>query len=978
MIKQILTSLFMVFLFASHLNAQAKTEKLLTFPLQWQFELPKQTIILTSDQQLEDLTDPDKKINTSLGLQQRYESLREIREKAKSRGCRTINFAFDNFFRQYRKDTGDERKLYPDMDEYIGKLQVISDFMREYDIGLELSLLSPLELGPAFIRYGGEAGRWVHYKTGLRDPKSGAFSLEIWQQLAWSNNKGKINLQRSGIRAFAFKEKRLPGGSYYAVNPDDIIEITQGIEIEEFSGTESPQKAGFRKKRIRIYHKGDGRLKGYDRVFVILSYRTPEMDYFSSKALPFLKQLLQKYYDAKINLNGLYSDEMHIQQDWSYFSHHDNGQFALRYLTKNMAREYARRYGAQYRDMDKYMLYFVYGPKPYLNSTRACLNSQIVMGDTPQAVHRTFLFRDRYYKLLNNSVVDLFVAAKQYAETLYKKGLLSRAHATWAQSPTIDDWAVGLENGNRYKYEYTPNFVWSNTVQQAAAACYDYFKWGEYLTGNGTDHPEGGFSDRNYYGSALACSFGIINKYPNAYNGFWGMPAPVRERIYAIVSAFGANASPTIKAVTDYVHRDVDVLMLYPMNLVATEERFGSWLTQYGYTNYITAEKLLELGAITNDGKIALAGRTFSTLIAQFEILPKPELLKMMRLLAEKGGTVIWSGAPPIINADGQNCEKEWQSLFGITYRQAVFQGKTAGGKTVVFKNSLSAVPPQVILTDFIMDRIYPVHLRGNYEIVALSGKDTLGVKRKLGKGTLCYLGFRPRDDQAASLGVEQRSWFEILNALGAYPPSGQFGKINDNTEYLSRTTNYLCTRFPNGATIIARHYRRHPESWPGGFSRNVKQDEEIIRKNPLPSDKINLKGFKVNSHEVSFNGRLIMAFNTDRQGLLSAFEGHNCRQIIVDGKKYIFSDSKQKHIAWAPLAKERRLPGGAFLQIFISDSGKITIPLKTNHKNLHLYKEGKIPGSKGKEISFAYKNNKLVINADKNSVNRWLYLTGK
>ena len=978
MFKKLLISFYTLIMLIGNLSAQNNGETLLTFPLQWEFSLPKLTIILTSDQQLEDLMNPDKKINTSLGIKQRYESLREIREKAKKRGCRTINLAFDNFFRQYRKDTGDERKLYPDMDEYIQKIKKISNFMGEYGIGLELSLLSPLELGPAFIRYGGEPGRWVHYKTGLRDPQNGAFSVELWQQLAWSNNKGKINLKRKGIRAFAFKEKRLPGGTYYVVKPEDIIEITSGIEIEEFPGTESPQNAGYRKKRIRIYHKGDGQLKGYDRVFIILSYQTPEMDYFSSKALPFLKQLLQKYYDAGINLNGLYSDEMHIQQDWGYFSHHDNGQLSLRFLTKNMAEEYARRYGEQFRDMEKYMLYFIYGPKPYLNTTRACRNSQIVMGDTPEAIHQTFLFRDRYYKLLSNTVVDLFVSAKRYAEKLYSKDLLSRAHATWAQSPTIDDWAVGLENANRYKYEYTPNFIWSNTVHQAAAACYDYFKWGEYLTGNGTDHPEGGWSDRNYYGSALASSLGIINKYPNAYNGFWGMPAPVHERIQAIVSAFGANATPTIKAVTGNVHRDVDVLMLYPMNLVATEERFGSWLAQYGYTNYITAEKLLEMGKVTDDGKILLAGRTFTTLISQFEILPSPGLLKMMRELAENGGTVIWSGAPPIINADGQNCESEWREIFGVKYKQAVFQGKTAGGKTVVFQNSLVKVPRQVILTDFIMDRIYPVQLGGDCEVVAAAGKDTLGTLRHLGKGTVCYLGFRPRDDQAASLGTEQRVWFEILNALGAYPASGRFAGINDNTEYLSRTTDYLCTRFPNGTTIIARHYRRHPESWPGGFSRDVKQDEEIIRKNPLPSDKIQLKSFKIDGHDVSFDGRLIMAFNTDKRGSLTAFEGHNCDRVAVDGKSYIFSDKKQRHIAWAPVAQERRLAGKAFMQIYISNPGKITIPLKTERKYLKLYKEGTIPGSKGEEITFIYKNGHLKINADKKNTNRWLYLTGE
>jgi hypothetical protein len=82
--------------------------------------------------------------------------------------------------------------------------------------------------------------------------------------------------------------------------------------------------------------------------------------------------------------------------------------------------------------------------------------------------------------------------------------LESRAHATWAQSPTIDRWNTTGTPQQQQQYEYTSNFVWSNTVQQAASACYDYFKWGDFLTGNGNDHAEGGWLDRNYYGLMLA------------------------------------------------------------------------------------------------------------------------------------------------------------------------------------------------------------------------------------------------------------------------------------------------------------------------------------------------------------------------------------------------------------------------------------------------------------------------------------------
>jgi hypothetical protein len=962
---------------ADNSSAQNKNELLLTFPGQWQFSLPEQYIILTSDQQLLDLQDPDKKINMSLGLEKNYKSLREIREAARQVGCRTVKLAFDNFFRQYRKDSGDERKLLPDSDEYIQRIQKISRFLEEYNLGLELSLLSPLELGPAFKGYGGESGRWIQYKTDIRDPQTGKFSLMFWEQIAWSNNKGKFNLKRSGIRAFAYKQKQIAGGSFSAVNPDDILEITSGIRVEEWPGTESPETAGFRSRRIRVYHQGETNLKGYDRVFVLLSYTTPEMDYFSPQALPFLKQLLQKYHDAGIILDGLYSDEMHIQQDWHYFGHHDNGQFNWRYLTENMAKEYANRYGSEYINMDKYMLYFVFGPQIYLNNTRACRNSQVVMGELPADIQRTFLFRDRYYKLLNNRVVDLFVSAKQFAEKLYGKDLLTRAHATWAQSPTIDQWDVGDLNTNCYKYEYTPNFVWSNTVQQAASACYDYFKWGEYLTGNGTDHPEGGWSDRNYYGSALACSFGILNKYPNSYTGFWGMPAAVSERIQAVVSAFGANATSTIKAITGNVHRDVDVLMLYPMSLVAFEERFGSWMVQYGYANYITAEKLLEMGRVQEDGKIHLAGRTFTTLIALFEILPQPGLLEMMQSLALNGGNVIWSGPPPIIDAAGADCRTEWQTLFGVNYQPAVFQGEIAAGKVITFQNSFSPIPPQTILTDFIVDRVYPAEGRAGSEIIAKVEQQVVGTRFKYNQGSAFYLGFRPRDDQSASLGMEQRTWFEVLNCLGAYMPTGRFNDVNDNTEYLSRTTDYLCTRFPNGATVIARHYRTHRESWPGGFSRNKTQDEEIIRQNPLPADSINLKDFKVNGHKLAYDGRLILAFNSDQSGHLIAFEGHDCNCLQLDDKTYIFSKEKQKHLAWAAVAADRQIPNKAFFQIYIDGSGEISIPLATERKNLKLCSEGPVPGSMGENVDFVYENGFIKFQATEKNMRRPLYILG-
>ena len=92
----------------------------------------------------------------------------------------------------------------------------------------------------------------------------------------------------------------------------------------------------------------------------------------------------------------------------------------------------------------------------------------------------------------------------------------------------------------------------------------------------------------------LACSTGILNEVSYSYASIWGMPAEINRRRTSLVNAYCAGDSPLFGLVQDMQHRDVDVLMLYPLDLVAVDERFGSWMTQYGYANMITQAKLLE------------------------------------------------------------------------------------------------------------------------------------------------------------------------------------------------------------------------------------------------------------------------------------------------------------------------------------------------------------------------------------------------
>lgn len=938
--------------------------EMIAYPGPWSFLLGRPHIILVSDKEFEALADPDRELNLGLGHQPHNTTLRKICEQGQASGARTLVLAFDHFFSQYRPGQAGPRRLTPDMDEYVERIAGISKFAAAYGLGLELSLLSPLEIGPAYRAQTGESGMWLHYRKGLRDPQTGQFSVQLWQQRRWANNKGVIELEDAGVRVFAFKEQGIGGTNYRWVKPEDIVEVS-GARVERFPNV----KIGVG-QRIRVYGKGGP--KGYDRVLVVQQYRTPEMDYFSDKALPFLTGLLDKYYDAGVQLNAFYSDEMHIQQDWGYFGHHDNGEFAMRYVTDSFARKFADKYGKQYADLAKYMVYFCYGQEDYSGNTSAKMGVGHVWGDTPEAIRETALFRSRYYKMLQDTVVDLFLKARRHAEKRYGRLLYTRAHATWAQSPTIDQWATGHENGNRHKYEYTPNFVWSNTVQQAASACYDYFRWGDYLTGTGNDHAEGGWLDRNYYGLMLACSTGILNEIPYSYGAHWGMPHEIAHRRHALVNVYGAAATPDFMMVENAQHRDVEVLMLYPMDLVAVEERFGSWMTQYGYANLVTQEKLIERGKV-DGAAIVMAGRRFTTLVALFEPFPSRKLLDMMQHFAENGGRVIWSGPPPVLTKEGKDALKPWRELFGVDYAPAANEGKMAPGRRIEFEGVFARIEPQTILTDFLVDHIYPVTPRDGTSIAARCKGDIVGTERKLpGGGSATFLGFRPRDDQSGSLGYEPRTWFDILGRLGAYPPTGKFPGVNDNTEYVSRTSDYLACRFPNGALAIAPHLKSLEEDWGGGFSRDAKADEEYLARHPAPSDAIELKDFQVGGHKVSYKGAHCLAFRM-LDGKLAAFAGSACSGITVDGTEWKLADSPMGSIAWGPVSEDRRVPGGAVLQILVRGQGQVRIPVM-GPEDLLLFAEGAKPGSRGVAVPVKVESGWLTFEVTPGVNGRWIY----
>jgi hypothetical protein len=216
--------------------AERNERELIAFPGPWEFGLHRDGAILVRDEQLVQLTDPDQKVDLGATGQPNVRTWRGMCESAQRNGTKTILIAFDHFFAQYQEGQGGKpRALTPDRPEYVEQIAKLSKFAKDYGVGLELSVLSPLEIGSGYQAETGESGVWMHYRKGLRDPKSGAYDVQLWRQRKWVNNKGTINIEDAGVRVFAFKDSSIAGGAFQLVDPADIIELPQP-EVQVFDG----------------------------------------------------------------------------------------------------------------------------------------------------------------------------------------------------------------------------------------------------------------------------------------------------------------------------------------------------------------------------------------------------------------------------------------------------------------------------------------------------------------------------------------------------------------------------------------------------------------------------------------------------------------------------------------------------------------------------------------------------------------------
>ena len=157
------------------------------------------------------------------------------------------------------------------------------------------------------------------------------------------------------------------------------------------------------------------------------------------------------------------------------------------------------------------------------------------------------------------------------------------------------------------------------------------------------------------------------------------------------------------------------------------------------------------------------------------------------------------------------------------------------------------------------------------------------------------------------------------------------------------------------------KHYRTHPESWPGGFSRNREEDVKALEANPLPCDRMELRGLKVNGHEVTYDGKISMAFRTGADGKLVLFFGRECDGVTIDGVRYSFSEQPVSRIVFAPSLADEKVT-----EVLVEGQGRVTLPLAGGKKK-PVVKLGK------KTIKTEVADGQLVLNVDPSISGRWL-----
>gem|GEM_PF-6396913 len=162
------------------------------------------------------------------------------------------------------------------------------------------------------------------------------------------------------------------------------------------------------------------------------------------------------------------------------------------------------------------------------------------------------------------------------------------------------------------------------------------------------------------------------------------------------------------------------------------------------------------------------------------------------------------------------------------------------------------------------------------------------------------------------------------------------------------------------------KHYRTHRENWEGGFSRNEEADAKALAENPLPSDELAVRHLKINGHEVTYQGKMNMAFRTDETSRLIAFNGVQCTALELDGVNYTFSD-KPVDITYVPVDQQLKS-----YQLRVSGEGEIRLPLPSA-----AFKSATVMNGKS-TVKHTLQNGTVVLLIDRGLSGKWLDINFK
>ena len=846
-------------------------------------------------------------------------SFLDLCRQGQAMGARRMDVYYDFFF------GGSKRENYPDSPMTVKAYKVIHDLVKRHGMSLGASLVSPLDIGGEYVKTREQTGQTMQFKEGIIRA-DGTYETVMDFQCQWTNNKGPARLTLKEVKVFAFDEERIEGTPFYYVNENEIEDISASVRYRVDEQAFRVSRDGYGHSDIYISGQTDSQKT---RFLAVVVYRTLEIDYFADDALDYMKSILDLHKAAGISYEGIYSDEMHIQFDWDSREHWGETEVTTRYMTDSMARAYAQLHGRQYLDFPKYLVYFTYKHHDFLAGEEGKLPAQHVFGKSRTDIVRTFLFRRNYFELLHRRVVDLCTKAKDYAAELFGQKMQATGHSTWMESPTCDTFFISKEGEDPNKvehsrYDYTPEYVWSAAQRENISACNDHFKWNEYFWAVGTDIPEGGFLDRNYYGAAFSSSLAALNAGEFAYYCIWGAPDQVKERLAEVGQSYGhytgycKSYDPGHNLLQGCTTRVSDVLTLCPMDLNYLEERFGNWMVQYGYTDYITEEKFLEY-AKANGPILQVKNRSYRALVVTFSPLISLEALQLIRSYAEMGGKVIWCSAPALREEEGVSAL--FCDTFSIERYAFEREGVAAQDRTVRF-GGFKTVKDMKILSELFPDRVYPVIPKEGTGVATL-GDRVVGTRKDYPTGgSAVYLGVRVRDDQSCSTGEDVNTLFTILCELGGYEENG--------CEFSSRPADarYLYHRFPNGAISLCNHFRTFRElSWPGGFYRDEEKDNAFMEHVSMPPHDITLQCVQLNGHQITYQGEGIVTYRYDEAEGLLALAGRKTCGICVDGKEYQLC-RQPVNIIWGQMDPKLLDPNVKKAYVLKCDTaGRLTLP---------------------------------------------------